>query len=61
MATSSVSSSTSPNTISALGAGSGVDVKTLAQSLVDAEKVLARQPLTQRLRSLKAAFLAMQP
>ena len=38
MATSSVSSSTSPNTISALGAGSGVDVKTLAQSLVDAEK-----------------------
>ena len=36
MATSSVSSST--NTISALGAGSGVDVKTLAQSLVDAEK-----------------------
>jgi flagellar hook-associated protein 2 len=38
MATSSVGSSTSPNTISALGAGSGVDVKTLAQSLVDAEK-----------------------
>ena len=38
MATSSVGSSTSTNTISALGAGSGVDVKTLAQSLVDAEK-----------------------
>jgi len=38
MATSSVSSSTSANTISALGAGSGVDVKSLAQSLVDAEK-----------------------
>ena len=38
MATSSVSSSTSTNTISALGAGSGVDVKSLAQSLVDAEK-----------------------
>ena len=38
MATSSVSSNTSTNTISALGAGSGVDVKTLAQSLVDAEK-----------------------
>jgi flagellar hook-associated protein 2 len=38
MATSSVSSSTSPNTISALGAGSGVDVKSLAQSLVEAEK-----------------------
>jgi flagellar hook-associated protein 2 len=38
MATSSVSSSTGTNTISALGAGSGVDVKSLAQSLVDAEK-----------------------
>ena len=38
MATSSVTNSTSTNTISALGAGSGVDVKSLAQSLVEAEK-----------------------
>ena len=37
MATTAVTSTT--NTITALGAGSGVDVKALAQSLVDAEKV----------------------
>lgn len=36
MATTAVTSTT--NTITALGAGSGVDVKSLAQSLVDAEK-----------------------
>ena len=36
MATTAVTSTT--NTITALGAGSGVDVKALAQSLVDAEK-----------------------
>ena len=36
MATTAVAPTT--NTITALGAGSGVDVKTLAQSLVDAEK-----------------------
>ncbi len=30
---------TSTNMISALGAGSGVDVKALAQSLVDSQKV----------------------
>ena len=37
MATTSVTPTT--NTITALGAGSGVDVKSLAQSLVDAEKI----------------------
>jgi len=36
LATTAVTSTT--NTITALGAGSGVDVKALAQSLVDAEK-----------------------
>ena len=36
MATTAVAPTT--NTITALGAGSGVDVKSLAQSLVDAEK-----------------------
>ena len=47
MATTAVAPTT--NTITALGAGSGVDVKALAQSLVDAEfdHLLVFKPTTQ--------------
>lgn len=44
MATSSV------NTISALGAGSGVDVKSLAQSLVDAEKTPRKDAINAKIK-----------
>ncbi len=47
MATSSVSNSNATNFIMALGTGSGVDIKALAQSLVDAEK-MPKQDIIQK-------------
>ena len=48
MATTAVTSTT--NTITALGAGSGVDVKALAQSLVDAEKAPRKNLIDGRIK-----------
>ena len=48
MATTAVTPTT--NTITALGAGSGVDVKTLAQSLVDAEKAPRKSLIDARIK-----------
>ena len=48
MATTAVTSTT--NTITALGAGSGVDVKALAQSLVDAEKAPRKSLIDARIK-----------
>lgn len=42
MTTTTATTGTTTNTISALGAGSGVDVKTLAQNLVNAERTPAK-------------------
>jgi len=44
----------SSNIISALGAGSGVDVKTLAQSLVDAEKLPRQDRLNKQIAKSEA-------
>ena len=49
MATSAVTTPTT-NTITALGAGSGVDVKALAQSLVDAEKAPRKNLIDGRIK-----------
>ena len=54
MATTAVTSTT--NTITALGAGSGVDVKALAQSLVDAEKAPRKNQIDNKIKKSEAAI-----
>ena len=54
MATTAVTSTT--NTITALGAGSGVDVKALAQSLVDAEKAPRKNQIDNKIQKSEAAI-----
>lgn len=44
------------DTISALGAGSGVDVKTLAQSLVDAEKVPRKDAIEAKIKKSESSI-----
>ena len=44
------------DTISALGAGSGVDVKTLAQSLVDAEKVPRKEIIDAKIKKTESSI-----
>lgn len=61
MATSSVSSSTSTDSsvnssamISALGAGSGIDIKTLAEGLVEAERAPRKDRIDAKIKSTEA-------
>jgi len=54
MATTSTTSSTSPNFVTALGAGSGMDVKSLASNLVAAERAPQQALLDKKIASAKA-------
>jgi flagellar hook-associated protein 2 len=54
MATSSVSNSNATNFIMALGTGSGVDIKALAQSLVDAEQMPKQDIIQKRIDKAQA-------
>jgi flagellar hook-associated protein 2 len=54
MATTSTTSSASPNFVTALGAGSGMDVKSLAVNLVAAEKAPQQALLDKKIASAKA-------
>ena len=52
--TSSIGSSTGTNIVNLLGAGSGVDIKTLAQNLTDAEKAPQQALLDNAIKSSQA-------
>ncbi len=50
----STTTASNPNVVSALGAGSGVDVKALAQSLVDAEKTPRKDAIDKKITASQA-------